>query len=439
MIKLKYLLERVSKTTDDKKVETKPSQAQIEAGNYKKGHIRRDGLDITIENKKGSTRSGIDDKGNKWSVKMNNDYGYIKGTVGKDKDHLDCFLNPNYKEGLSVYIVNQTIGNKFDEHKVMLGFKNKFDAKKAYTSNYNRGQAHFSDIVKMSMDDFKKWITKKSLTKKPAKIKEDIIKLKNLILEFDDDVVYNVYDLSNNIMYELFNDFLYNNNDQMNKNVPWNVINFNELKSTWEYFMNYGHVRNEGKLDDMSDIVIKNCCKIYIFTTLCGHTSSDPDDSYHDAFDDYIDNYLKYYKYKKIPHDKNQLSFKFYKKIKVNKINNKYLDTYMEENQISELPLSEQKHQLFKELQDKFLEYYVEDPESGQAYISDFALDKLMDLTFKLYREKKPENKVVIIDQILNVVHQRSDIAGWFVQGGSKSLSTLSGYGNEDSKLGNND
>ena len=35
-----------------------PTDAQKEAGNYKKGHVRLNGLDISIENPQGSTRSG---------------------------------------------------------------------------------------------------------------------------------------------------------------------------------------------------------------------------------------------------------------------------------------------------------------------------------------------------------------------------------------------
>ena len=48
MIKLIQILEKINKKSDDMEVETKPSEEQIESGNYKKGHIRRDGFDITI-------------------------------------------------------------------------------------------------------------------------------------------------------------------------------------------------------------------------------------------------------------------------------------------------------------------------------------------------------------------------------------------------------
>ena len=57
------LVEDTGKTSDPKevnaerkKVDTEPSQAKKEAGNYKKGHIKVHGLDVSIENPKGSIR-----------------------------------------------------------------------------------------------------------------------------------------------------------------------------------------------------------------------------------------------------------------------------------------------------------------------------------------------------------------------------------------------
>ena len=44
-------------------VDTNPTEAQKEAGNYKKGHVRISGMDITIEQPKGSIRSGVDANG----------------------------------------------------------------------------------------------------------------------------------------------------------------------------------------------------------------------------------------------------------------------------------------------------------------------------------------------------------------------------------------
>jgi len=46
----------------------------------------------------------------------------------------------------------------------------------------------------------------------------------------------------------------------------------------------------------------------------------------------------------------------------------------------------------------------------------------------ELTQTTEAEQKIPIIDKMLNVVHQRSDIAAWFVEGGSQALSQLSGY-----------
>ena len=64
--------------------------------------------------------------------------------------------------------------------------------------------------------------------------------------------------------------------------------------------------------------------------------------------------------------------------------------------------------------------------------MSDYGLEPLNKKLSELRKIGIPEKKLKKIDEILNVVHQRSDIAGWFVEGGSAALSKLSGM-EEDS------
>ncbi|MDR1160983.1 MAG: hypothetical protein LBK45_01465 [Tannerellaceae bacterium] len=162
------LINTVAKQQDIKEAEaevnTNPSEAQKEAGNYKMGHVSIQGLDITIENPKGSTRSGVDQKGKKWSVRMNNTYGYIRGTEGKDGDHIDVFVgdNPNSSNVFVVDQINPETG-EFDEHKVMLGFDTIEQAKEAYLSNYSEGWQGLGDITETTMDDFREWATKEGV------------------------------------------------------------------------------------------------------------------------------------------------------------------------------------------------------------------------------------------------------------------------------------
>ena len=152
---------------EEAKVDTNPTEKQKEAGNYKKGHIKVDGLDVTIEQPKGSIRRGTDANGNKWESEMHNTYGYIKGTESVDGDHIDIFLSDNPAEG-NVYVVDQV--NKdgsFDEHKVMYGFTDMESAEKAYLSNYEKGWQGLGSITGVSKEDFKKWIDSSKRKTKP--------------------------------------------------------------------------------------------------------------------------------------------------------------------------------------------------------------------------------------------------------------------------------
>lgn len=159
--------------------ETNPSDAQKESGNYKKGHIKFGGYDYTIENPKGSTRSGNDADGKEWKVTMHDTYGYIRGKFGKDGDHLDMFIND--KEDLDnwngdVFVVDQVNPDgSFDEHKVMYGYDSMNDAKKAYLANYSKGWQGLGNITGVSKDEFGKWLDTSNRKLKPfadyAKVK----------------------------------------------------------------------------------------------------------------------------------------------------------------------------------------------------------------------------------------------------------------------------
>lgn len=159
--------------------ETNPSDAQKESGNYKKGHIKFGGYDYTIENPKGSIRSGKDANGKEWKVTMHDTYGYIRGKFGKDGDHLDMFIND--KADLDnwngdVFVVDQVNPDgSFDEHKVMYGYDSMDDAKNAYLANYSDGWQGLGNITGVSKDEFDKWLDTSNRKLKPfadyAKVK----------------------------------------------------------------------------------------------------------------------------------------------------------------------------------------------------------------------------------------------------------------------------
>ena len=161
-----YQAQRTRKA-EEAKVDTNPTDAQKEAGNYKKGHIKVDGLNITIEQPKGSIRRGTDANGKQWESEMHNTYGYIRGTESVDGDHIDIFLSDNPTEG-NVFVVDQV--NKdgsFDEHKVMYGFPDMESAKQAYLSNYEEGWQGLGNITEVSKEDFKAWIDSSKRKTKP--------------------------------------------------------------------------------------------------------------------------------------------------------------------------------------------------------------------------------------------------------------------------------
>ncbi|MCD0459111.1 LPD1 domain-containing protein [Roseiconus lacunae] len=128
----------------------RPTAAQAEAGNYRKGHVRIQGLEIAIENRKGSRRRPS------WPP-LAAHYGYIKGSVGNDGDHVDVFVGPDLLSS-RVLVIDQTDQNgKFDEHKCMIGFGTKQDAIDAYRNSYSRGWT-IGKHRWISMKSFKHWI-----------------------------------------------------------------------------------------------------------------------------------------------------------------------------------------------------------------------------------------------------------------------------------------
>ena len=152
---------------EEAKVDTNPTDAQKEAGNYKKGHVKVDGLNITIEQPKGSIRRGTDANGKQWESEMHNTYGYIRGTESVDGDHIDIFLSDNPTEG-NVFVVdqvNQRTGD-FDEHKVMYGFNSMEEAVQAYRDQYEDGWK-VGTVTEVSREEFKKWVDSSVRKTKP--------------------------------------------------------------------------------------------------------------------------------------------------------------------------------------------------------------------------------------------------------------------------------
>jgi len=163
-----------------------PTQAQKEAGNYKLGHVRISGHEISIENPAGSERKGTDPSGKAWSVTMQDHYGYFKGTNAKDGDHVDVFVKAGTPADYSgpVHVIRQVkVGSsksqvsssktgsgkletlnlkpetsdppkQFDEYKVMLGYPTAEEARAAYLRNYAKGWQGLDKLTSHTQAEF---------------------------------------------------------------------------------------------------------------------------------------------------------------------------------------------------------------------------------------------------------------------------------------------
>jgi len=153
------------------RVNVNPTEGQKATGNYAKGHVTVQGLPVTIENPKGTTRSGENFDGKPWTSTLAHDYGYVKGTVGADGDHVDAYVGPN-PEAEQVYVIDQhgsaaqgQMG--FDEHKAMLGFDSAEDALKGYRANFPEGWDGAQHVTTMTVPEFKDWLKKPGASRRP--------------------------------------------------------------------------------------------------------------------------------------------------------------------------------------------------------------------------------------------------------------------------------
>jgi N12 class adenine-specific DNA methylase len=146
-----------------------PTEPQKEAGNYQKGHVRYAGLDISIENPRGSKRSGVDPNGKPWEVETGAHYGYVKRTEGKDGEQVDVYLASD-REDTPAFVVDQVDPKtgRFDEHKVVLGAASREEAEGVYDTAFSddSGPSRRQAITELPMEGFKAWL-KEGNTKKP--------------------------------------------------------------------------------------------------------------------------------------------------------------------------------------------------------------------------------------------------------------------------------
>ena len=178
-----YFDEAIAMKTDlDKEIHSKsatsplndiplPTQEELESDDYIKGKIVIQGLKINIENPYGSIRSGTNKDGKYWEVELADSYGEIHGYDAADGDFLDLFLRKHLKQSEAnslnvIYVVDQIepSTHEFDEHKVVFGYSNIDEAKRAYLANYQTGWLGLGAITPLTMPMFKYWIKNEDLT-----------------------------------------------------------------------------------------------------------------------------------------------------------------------------------------------------------------------------------------------------------------------------------
>lgn len=97
------------------------------------------GLDVSIENRSGSTRHWVDGTRSGSSI-MFVDYGYFRLSRDNDGEHVDVFLGQTPDDAGVVWVVKQMRSPKFttfDENKVLIGFEDGEVARQTYLAHYD--------------------------------------------------------------------------------------------------------------------------------------------------------------------------------------------------------------------------------------------------------------------------------------------------------------
>ena len=144
--------------------ETQPTPKQIETGNYRKGKLQVQGLNISVETPRGVERRGVSPEGEPWAnTNPLAHYGYITrtGQMGGDGEHVDAYVGP-HPASKNAYIVDQIDPKtgQWDEHKVVLGAGSERQAREIYDAGFsdNSGPQRLGAITKLPVSDLKTWL-----------------------------------------------------------------------------------------------------------------------------------------------------------------------------------------------------------------------------------------------------------------------------------------
>ncbi len=131
--------------------------------------MRLNGLNLVIENPRGTVRVGTDISGKEWASTMPDHYGFIKGYLGADGDDVDCFIGHDLRAD-QVYVVIQKDPEtgEFDEYKCMIGFPDEMCAEQTYHMAYSDDWKGFDGMLPpMFWDEFQEWLESGSPAQAP--------------------------------------------------------------------------------------------------------------------------------------------------------------------------------------------------------------------------------------------------------------------------------
>lgn len=383
-----------------------PTEGQKEAGNYKMGRVNVFGFNIAIENPKGSYRKGKDRTGKEWKTLMHNDYGYFTHTLAIDGDAVDVFLGDDLN-CKTIFAIDQKINGKFDETKVMLGFKSSEDAKKAYLSNYEKDWKGFWKITEVDIDVFKKWLYDGYQQRKPffeyAEIKKE--KLNETLLN-ENDEWHAYYDY-----LEKYDEYTVLRMIINNQNLWAPLIQPAMYQQALNEFTKFGRIEKfpAKYIHQWMGIIMKNTAILRAITSIAGHDMGYPTSQIIDAC---FNSEEEFEQYKQDLNHKGEFSPDF-------GWMGQEEEGFNEEDEVSD---------------DEAACQYLEDngyfermtlPDGSSAW-SDYGIQPLEKIILEYSDTLGAEQVLVLINRALDVTHQRGDLASAFIEGGAETLSQIS-------------
>lgn len=401
------LQQKIQKAREE--TDKNPTEGQKSAGNYKMGRVRILGYDIAIENPRGTIRSGKDRKGNKWQVKMKNDYGYFTHTLGYDGDAVDVFLGDNF-DTYSIFAIDQKIDGKFDETKIMLGFRSAQEAKEAYMANYNEGWNGFWKITEVPHTVFQKWLYDGYQQKKPFFEYADIKKEKlNEALLNENDEWHAYYDY-----LEKYDEYTVLRMVINNQNLWTPLIQPAMYQQALNEFTKFGRIEKfpAKYIHQWMGVIMKNTAILRAITSIAGHDIGYPTSQIIDAC---FNSEEEFEQYKQGLNHKGEFSPDF-------GWMGQEEEDFNEEDEVSDNEAACQY------LEDNGYFERMTLPDGSSAW-SDYGIQPLEKIILEYSDTLGAEQVLVLINRALDVTHQRGDLASAFIEGGAETLSQISNRG----------